>query len=239
MSCIHWSNGRKGGVGKSLLSWLLTEYALKHLKAPFCLVETDRVNPDVGRLYKETVRTEFAYFSESEQKRTKADKIFNLACQSTVIVNLIVNLPAQVHEPMKMWFLEDEIYELAKEEGVSFCNWYVSNGGYDSIGLFMKTLKDLGQFMPHVLVRNWGLCDDWTHVDEDDELQALVRQYRVPVIDIPKFPYAERNFIEANQLTLTEALSHPKLSLVSKKRVHKFLRQSFAAIESTGLLVDE
>lgn len=235
MPRVHSINGRKGGVGKSLTSRVFIEYCFNYLKSPFCLVEADKVNPDVARFYREKVRTELAYFSESEQKRTKADRIFNIARESTVILNL----PAQVHEAMKTWFLEDEIYELGLEEGVSFCNWYVSNGGYDSIKLFIKTLKDLGQFMPHVLIRNWGLCDDWTHTDKDDELQAAIREYRVPVIDLPKFPYAERNFIEAHQLTLMDALKHPDLSLVSKHRVQKFLRQSFAEIESTGLLIDE
>jgi hypothetical protein len=235
MPCIHFVNGRKGGVGKSLFSRVLVEYAIHYFKSSYCLVETDKVNPDVRRLYLHKVTTKLAYFSENEQKRTQADIIFNLARTSTVIVNL----PAQVHEAMKSWFLEDEIYELAQEERVSFCNWYVSNGGFDSIKLFAKTLNDLGQFMPHVLVRNWGLCDDWTHTEDDKEHQVVLHKYGVPVIDLPKFPYAERNSIEAFQITIADALDHPNLSLVSRQRVKKFLRQSFTEIERTGLVKDE
>lgn len=230
----HFVNGRKGGTGKSLFSCLLTEYLIQFLLAHFYLIESDKVNPDVARIYRHKVPTEFAYFSENEQKRTKADKIYNLAREFTVVVNL----PAQVHEAMKTWFVEDEIYEISQQEGVEFCNWYVSNGGYDSIKLFIKTVQDLGEFMPHVLVRNWGLCDDWTHTDEDEELQAVIDEYQVPVIDLPKFPYAERNFIEAHQLTMTDALDHPDLGLVSKQRIKKFLRRSFAEIKRTGLVSD-
>ena len=103
----------------------------------------------------------------------------------------------------------------------------------------LKTLEDLGPYMQHVFVRNWGLCDDWTHVDEDKEFQSALQQYQVPIIDLPKFPYAERNFIEANQLTLSGALNHTELNLVSRQRVFKFLQKSFNQIESTGFLNED
>ncbi|MGG6294914.1 hypothetical protein ACQ4M4_10850 [Leptolyngbya sp. AN02str] len=228
--------GDKGGVGKSFTSCVMAEFCLaKELE--FVLAECDRVNPDVGRIYRNSgVDVKFAYFSEDPRKRTKADTLFKAAIDSPLV---ICNLPAQVHQPMKEWFLEDDLYELAQEHNITFYHWYVTNGGYDSVKLFLKSLKELGPYMKHIFVRNWGLCDSWTHVDEDDEVQAAITEHHIPVIDLPKFPYAERNLIEEHQLTFTQALQHPKFDLVSRQRVYKFLQKSFTQIESTGILSGE
>ena len=122
--------------------------------------------------------------------------------------------------------------------GLDFSIFYVTNGGYDSVKFFIKTLRDLGEWMPHILVRN-HVCEEWTHVDEDEEVQAAIANYEVQVIDLPKFAYAERNFVEANQLTLTAALHHPDLSLVSRQRIKNFMREAFSQIECTGAFTNE
>lgn len=228
---LHFVGGRKGGVGKSVFTRVQVEY-LRSQGKKFTIAECDRVNPDVGRIYKDSEEVILAYFSEDERKRSKADALFAAALKTTVIANL----PAQVHQAMLAWFTEDALYELAAQERVSFCHWYVSNGGYDSVQLFFKTVRDLQEWVPHVFVRNWGLCDDWTHVDEDPEFQSIIEDYTIPVIDLPKFPYLERNVIEANQLTFSGAVTHKELSVVSRQRIKHFLRQAFGEIEKAGML---
>lgn len=230
-SCLHFVGGRKGGVGKSVFARVLVEY-VRSQEVTFTIAECDRVNPDVARVYKSIVATILAYFSEDERKRSKADALFAEALKNPVIANL----PAQVHEAMLGWFVQDALYELAAKEGVSFCHWYVSNGGYDSVHLFYKTVRDLGLWMPHVFVRNWGLCDDWSHVDQDPKFQALIEDHTIPVIDLPKFSYLERNFIEAHQLPLSAAETHKELSVVSRQRIKHFLRQAFSEIAKAGML---
>jgi hypothetical protein len=230
-SRLHFVGGRKGGVGKSSFTRVLVEYQ-RSQEVTFTIAECDRVNPDVARIYKSDVATILAYFSEDERKRSKADALFAEALKNPVIANL----PAQVHEAMLAWFVQDALYELAAKEGVSFCHWYVSNGGYDSLQLFYKTVRDLGLWMPHVFVRNWGLCDDWAHVDEDPDFQRIVEDHSIPVVDLPKLSYLERNFVEANQLALSEAVNHKDLSVVSRQRIRHFLRQAFAEIEKAGML---
>ncbi|PSN15944.1 mobilization protein [filamentous cyanobacterium CCT1] len=230
-SRLHFVGGRKGGVGKSFFARVLVEYA-RSREVTFTIAECDRVNPDVARIYKSDIAIILAYFSEDERKRSKADALFAEALKNPVIANL----PAQVHEAMLAWFVQDALYELAAKEGVSFCHWYVSNGGYDSVQLFYKTVADLGEWMVHVFVRNWGLCDDWSHVDQDPKFQALIEDYSIPVINLPKCSYLERNFIEAHQLTLSAAESHKDLTVVSRQRVKHFLRQAFSEIEEAGML---
>ncbi|OLP15953.1 hypothetical protein BST81_23625 [Leptolyngbya sp. 'hensonii'] len=215
----------------------------KELK--FILAECDRVNPDTARIYRPNADVLFAYFSEDPNKRAKADPVVKAAVDSSLV---LCNLPAQSYQAMKDWFIEDGLYELGQEYNIAFYHWYVSNGGYDSVQIFIKSLKELGSYMQHIFVRNWGLCDDWTHVEDHRDMKAARAEYNFPIIDLPKLPYAERNFIEdynfsrkkdEDKLTFTSAVTHPELSLVSRKRIKNFLRDSFAQIESTGILSDE
>lgn len=228
---LHLIGGEKGGVGKTVLARVLVERGLE-LSHTLTIAECDRMNPDLYRLYKGVgYDTILAYFSEDPMRRTKADALFAAAMEQTVVANL----PAQCLTAMTDWFLQDSLADLGRENGVGFCLWWVSNGGYDSLKLFRTSLEQLGAFIPHVFVRNLGLCDDWAHVESDKAFLAALRKGDVPVIDLPKMPYAERNFIEANQIPFSAAVNDPRLTVVSRQRVKTFLRNAFAEIESVGI----
>lgn len=229
MATIHFVDGEKGGVGKSLVARTMIQYCLDR-QLPFVAVETDRSNPDVAGFYKEICQ--YAMFSEDEKKADKADKIFDLAISKPVIVNLA----AQVYRPVKDWIDKNELIELGKKHGVSFCKWFVCTGGYDSINLFLQSLSNFESRMPHILVRNLGLCDDWEHVEEHEELEKLVKKYKVKIIDFPKFSYKERNIIDEKRLTFGEAREYSEFSIVSRQRVSNFLKSAYTAFNSTGVL---
>lgn len=228
--------GEKGGVGKSLVAKVLTEYCLSKHPNGFALIESDSSNPDVWRIYENKVPTgTLAYFSDDPAQRTLADPLINTSVTQPLT---ICNLPAQVNDAIKGWFIDDNLYELTNDENILITYVHVCNGGYDSTKLLLRAAKDFGSYMNLAFVRNWGICDDWTHVNEDKEIQAVLKKHKVPIIDIPKFPYAERNFIEGKQMSFDEALSDKQLSIVSKQRIKNFLRECFAQIKSSGLMDD-
>ena len=115
MAAVHLIGGNKGGVGKSLTCGVLLEYCLTR-DIEFVLAECDRETPDVARIYRSSVDTILAYFSEDPTKRSKADRLFSSAIEKPVIANL----PANVHEALRGWFVEDGLYELGREHGVGF-----------------------------------------------------------------------------------------------------------------------
>ncbi len=241
---VFFVGGEKGGVGKSMFTSTLVEFCLES-ELRFILAECDKVNPDTARIYRSKVDVLFAYFSEDPNKRTKADPVFKAALDFPLV---LCNLPAQSYQGMKDWFIEDGLYELGQEHNIAFYHWYVSNGGYDSVQIFIKSLEELGAYMQHFFVRNWGICDQWNHVVDHKDMKAAIAEYNFPIIDLPKFPYAERNFIEDYnfsrekdevKLTFSSAVTCPELSLVSKQRIKNFLRDSFTQIESTEILSDE
>lgn len=138
MAKIHLVDGEKGGVGKSLVARTMIHYCLEQ-KIPFVPVETDRSNPDVAGVYEEIC--EYAVFTEDEKQADKADRIFEWAITKPVIVNLA----AQSHRAVSSWIERNQLIELGSDEGVKFCKWFVSTGGYDSLNLFMQSVKSYGR----------------------------------------------------------------------------------------------
>ena len=124
---------KKAFLGKSLVVRTLIQYHLDKT-LPFVAVETDRSNPDVAGIYKGLCQ--YAVFTENEKQADKADRIFEIAIEKPVIVNLA----AQSHRAVFDWIERNQLLELGTEHGVSFCKWFVCNGGYDSFNLFTQSL---------------------------------------------------------------------------------------------------
>ncbi|HEY9782737.1 MAG TPA: hypothetical protein V6D09_21680 [Leptolyngbyaceae cyanobacterium] len=138
---------KKAFLGKSLVVRTLIQYHLDRNK-PFVAVETDRSIPDVAGVYKGLCQ--YAVFTENEKQADKADKIFEMAIDKPVIVNLA----AQSHRAVFDWIERNQLLELGTEHGVSFCKWFVCNGGYDSFNLFTQSLTSYESRIQHILVRD-------------------------------------------------------------------------------------
>jgi hypothetical protein len=195
----------------------------------YALVEADRSNPDVGEVYPEAC--EQAIFSESERKVYDADRIFDLALTNPVIVNL----PAQVFSAVTDWIERNHVLETGAVHGVDICKWFVCTGGYDSVQLFIQSLKQFQGKIQHIFVRNCGLCDDWSHLETRTELQQLLAKQKVPVIDFPKFSYRERDYLDAKRIAFTEARDSSDLGVLGKQRLHSFLKSSYEAIDGAKI----
>jgi hypothetical protein len=226
MATIHLIDGEKGGVGKSFVTRAMIQYRLdKNL--PFVAVETDRSNPDVAGVYKEICK--YAFFSEDEKEADKADRIFEYAMKKPVIVSL----PSQVHRTIKIWMDRNQLLQLGSEYGVDFCKWFVCNGEYDSVKLFLASLKCYEETaMNHILVRNIGLCDEWEHIERDESVQSLIQKYQIKVIDFPKLGYKERYLINQKRLKFDEAREYKEFGVLGRQRVVNFLKAAYVAFDN-------
>ncbi|MCP6762345.1 MAG: cobalamin biosynthesis protein CobQ [Fischerella sp. CENA71] len=225
---IHLVDGEKGGCGKSFLSRAFIEYCIS-IGLDTAIVDADISNKDISKIYS---GVETAFFSDDEKQAQQADKIFDLAFEKSVIVNL----PAQVYTNVTQWIQRNDLIELGKENSITFVKWFVCTGGVDSVNFFLESLEDLGNQMLHVFVRNWGMCDDWKYIDEMPEFIAAKTKYNFTVMDLPKFPFWERNQVDRLGATFEDALAHHELGVVSKQRVKNFLKQAYAAFKETGLV---
>lgn len=231
MPTLNYVGGEKGGCGKSFLVRALMQYHLDR-QLPFIGFDTDRSNPDCKRCYDSACDIKLAVLSEAERLEDSANILFNNALEHDVLCNL----PAQVAPALKSWIYNNQLLELAAETGVQFRMFFVSDAGYESLKLLERSLKLFGAHIPHVLVQNRGMTDDWSPVEEDSRLQQLLVDYSVVVMNFPRFiGNADRNFIDRHSLTFGEALYHPDLGPISRQRVKTFLKKAYAEFDRTNL----
>ena len=232
---IHFVGGEKGGAGKTLFSRTIIQYGLdENLNVQ--PVEADFSNPDVAEVYQGLC--EKVQFTEDAKRAREVDRIFEWALQKS----LIVNLPAQSHEGVKNWIDKNELIALGEKNGVSFVHWFVCSGGYDSVQLFFKSLKEFDKRVLHVLVKNLGLRDDWSDVENDKDFKKITGKYKpYCTIEFPKLAYFERDVIDKERLRFDRARDcfEFDFGVVNRQRVHNFLRDAYAQIKQTKLFENE
>ena len=225
---IHIIDGEKGGCGKSFFCRTFIEYC-NSIAYNVAIVDADTSNKDIAKIYPSV---EVAFFSDDEKLASEADKIFDLAFEKSVLVNL----PAQVYSNVTNWIRRNDLVNLGKDNSIKFIKWFVCTGGVDSVNFFLKSLNDLGDDIIHVFVRNQGLCDDWEYINEMPEFQSAVSDYNFIIMDFPKFPFWERNVIDRLEITFSIALAHPEIKVVPKQRVKNFLKDAYASLAATELI---
>ena len=231
LTTLHLVDGEKGGVGKSLFCRVLLEYAQhKKFADKIEFVESDITNPDVGKVYFPGSGYRTAEFSLEERKRQSADHVFELAMKQSVIVNLPSNISMSVND----WMKRNQVVSLGEEfYGVRVCKWFVCTGNHSSIEKFRESLAQFGKKITHVLVKNQMIHDDWPI---DDELAALIKENGVVQMNFPRFDMAERNKVDALQLTFGKALSDPKFTALGKQRIRNFLVGCYEELDKLELL---
>ena len=240
--------GEKGGTGKSFFARTVTQYYLdagNHNPHPkdeqgnalvpyaFTAIDADRSNSTLLRHYPDY--THPLFFTEDASQEDIADYIFDGALDTDVLVNM----PSQVHRAFTTWLKKKEILRLARENNIRLINWFVSDGSIDSLNLFVESFEELGAHIPHVFVKNSIQVNaSWGPFEQNDRLQTLIAERQIPVIEIPDIsrPRNIEKYIDTNNLTFAQARQDKHFGLIAKNQIGIYLRQSYAAIESTGLL---
>jgi hypothetical protein len=219
----------KGGVGKSMVCSTVFQYLHDH-NTPFVAFDTDRNNPDCYRRYKDILPVKLAIFSEAHRYEDAANSIFNEAMHNLVVVNM----PAQVHQPFKEWLEKNEILEIAPDVGVTFHLWFVTDSGFDSLNLLQKTLELYQDKMRYTVVRNFGRSEEFDALEQHKPIQKLLKTLHAKVIDFPMLNGSMvRHRLDSESLSYGAALSREDFGIIEKQRIRKFLRESYAAFEQT------
>ena len=225
---IHLIDGEKGGCGKSFFSRTFIEYC-NSIAYDIAIVDADISNKDIATIYPSV---EVAFFSDDEKLAFEADKIFDLAFEKSVLVNL----PAQVYSNVTNWIQRNDLVNLGKDNSIKFIKWFVCMGGIDSVNFFLQSLDDFGNDIIHVFVRNQGLCDEWEYINEMPKFKQAISEHNFITMDFPKFPFWERTMIDRLGITFDMAQAHPELKVIPKQRVKNFLRVAYASLAATELI---
>ena len=235
---LHFSDGEKGGVGKSLFCRALLEYCIsKGLSDRIQFVESDVSNPDVGTIYFNRNLNLPNYheveFTRDEKTISSADKIFELAIEKSVIVNL----PSNIYGSVSTWLKQNTIFTLAKENNVQIYKWFVCNGGHSSLDKFKESVNEFHEQITHIFVRNQVIFEDWTIIEQDEELKEILTRKNVFQMDFPSFSFEERNRVDAGQLTFSQALADDSgFGILSKQRIRNFLDATYKELDRLNLV---
>jgi hypothetical protein len=229
-------DGEKGGVGKSVLARTLMDYSLSHTY-PVVGIECDRSNQSFLDFFIDVPDVDFrhAFFSEDAKKAWNADFLVQTAIE--ILKHVIADLPAQTFRPQVDYFTKGGL-RAAERHGVQFIKFFLCADRY-SLAQFKQSVNALGNDIPHILVLNEGLCDDFSFIEEDATLRSLIANKEIPVIRLPEIPYRENELINHHRLTFSQALQHPDITLVGRQRIADYLAICAEQFDALGLFNDE
>jgi len=231
MSMIHFIGGEKGGVGKSLVARLLSQYLIDH-NLPFLGFDSDRSHGALLRFYS-------AYASPVVVDQYESlDKVVEAATEDNER-RILVDLAAQTHQPLVKWMEESGMLELAKEFGISVRYWHVMDSGKDSVDLLRRLLDRFGAQLDYVLVLNQLRGDDFDIFESSGEKErALALGARI--ISIPRLHESAMIRIDARSTSFWAATNSADkeatgLGLLERQRVKVWLHKANAELARVGV----
>ena len=142
MENVYWIGGGKGGVGKSMVSMGLIDYLRKEGREPV-LVETEKINPDVGRAHKNEIRTEGLDLSDQDGWVELLDLCGKT--ESPVVINSAAGADATQGI--------DALEQSLESSGKKLVVLWVINRQRDGVELLREFMKSIQSAEAHV-VRN-------------------------------------------------------------------------------------
>jgi hypothetical protein len=151
--------------------------------------------------------------------------------------HIVGDLPAQTNEAQLAYFTKS-VFRTAERSNIQFRKFFLC-ADYYSAEQFVDSHKALGDNIPHVLVLNEGLCDDFSFLDDYDEFQELYKEHSFPIITLPKIEYRECQAITTYRLSYAEALESEHLTVVGRQRVADLLMDCYEQLDELGLFQNE
>lgn len=156
MSSIHFIGGEKGGVGKSVVSRLLSQYFIDHSQT-YLGLDADQSHSTLTRFYPEFTRAIVLDSFES------TDQIMESALEDEL--QIVVDLPSQSERFLERWLEESGVLEMCEETGTTFYYWYVVDDGVDSARLLQHFLGKYAGQMACIVLKNQGCGTNFSAVE--------------------------------------------------------------------------
>jgi hypothetical protein len=232
MSKVHFIGGDKGGVGKSVVARLLTQWCLDRQLA-FAAVDADASHGALVRHYGDYTRTVDLSLFET------ADEILTLATECDRRV--IVDLPAQGDRALAAWISEAGILDLARESSVDVVFWHVMDDGKDAVSTLDRLLNRHGRAARYVIVENLGRGTDFSLFDRSptrvlaNEMGALTLQLsELHAAAMRKIDRSDASFWAAvNNLDFSPAL----FTRMDRQRIKVWMQATYDQIARLGNVV--
>jgi hypothetical protein len=158
-------------------------------------------------------------FSELDKNLKIPDKILDLALEKLVLVDL----PGNVEEAFNHWLKSSDILEAARDLNVEIQNWYVLDDSTECYEGFLRTLEFLQDKANHILVKNFGRCEEWSSFD---------------LFITPKLRWDTATTIYKDTLSFTEARRYSEFSTAQLAGLRGYLRRVYTVLNEVGFDVE-
>jgi len=229
MSTIHFIGGEKGGVGKSVVARLCTQYCIDRA-LPFVGVDADGSHGALLRFYADYAR------SVDLSRFESADEIISLAADEQRRV--LVDLPAQSDRLLATWIQEAGILELAAENGVQVVFWHVIDDGKDALTTLDRLLARYEGAARYCIVKNLGRGQDFTLFDRS-ETRVRAARLGAAVLELPELHGAAMQKIDRLDASFWSAMNVSRIgvdtfSRMERQRIKVWLNAAYDQIARLG-----
>ncbi|MFZ4701623.1 MAG: mobilization protein [Candidatus Methylumidiphilus sp.] len=227
MGKIHFIGGEKGGVGKSLVSRVLSQYFIDH-ERPFVGFDTDKSHGSLLRFYAGYASPVVIDSYES------LDRVMEAATEEPERC-VLVDLAAQTHQSLAQWMADSALFDLSEELGVELTYWHVMDSGQDSVDLLRTLLDQFGGKLKLVVVLNEVRSDNFKLLANSGE-RARAEALGAKFISIARLQESAMQKIDGQGTSFWAALNPAVktangLGLLERQRVKVWLKKAYGQIE--------
>jgi MinD superfamily P-loop ATPase len=233
MSSLNFIGGEKGGVGKSVVARVLSQYFIDK-NALFTGFDTDRSHTSFMRFYEDFASPVVVDSFESLDLIAAAlEKNFSGTTQS-----VIVDLAAQTALPLARWVKDSDVLAVLADMGVAVNFWHIADAGKDSVDLLDKLVETFGTGPNYVIVKNLGRGSDFSQLEHSPAL-AKALQLGAHVVSLGLLQEASMRKIDRQNASFWSALNHPTgadaLGLLERQRVKNWLKKTYETFDTLPL----
>lgn len=231
MASIHFIGGEKGGVGKSVVARLLSQFCIdKNL--PFAAFDADVSHGALRRFYDGYCHAVDLMSFDS------ADAVFARAADDD-LRNVLVDLPAQSDRLLERWMDNTGIVDLAAESRIPLVFWHVMDDGKDSVGLLANLLARHGERVSYCIVKNLGRGKDFSFFSSSPA-KAEAERLKATLVELPELHRPAMQKIDERDASFWAAAngSAPAdLSRLDRQRVRVWLYRVYERLASAPHLL--
>ncbi len=212
--------GEKGGVGKSVVARLLTQYYIDR-SMPFIAVDADRSHGAMARFY-----SDFTQAGDLDRFET-TDHILQLALD--LDQRVLVDLPAQSDRLLSKWIEKNGILELATEYSIPIVFWHIMDDGKDSVALLQALLAKYDNMVRYVIVKNLGRGSDFSAF-ENSPVRKLADEVGAKIMTLDELHKPTMLKIDVKNMSFWGAINNAAdgcLGIIERHRVKVWLRSVY------------
>ncbi len=227
MSTIHFVGGEKGGVGKSVLSRLLSQYFLDN-SLPYSGFDADQSHATLSRFYQQFTRPINLDLFES------TDQIMELALEQDH--HVLIDLPAQSERFLDRWIEDNGVLELCAEMQIPLVYWYIVDDGQDSAQLLQQFSNKYANNLNIAVIKNAGRGSNFSAIDTVLENHQGLNGFQSKQATLPELHKETMRKIDALSFSFWGAENlkdkgQQHLSLMERQRTRVWTKKAYAIID--------